>query len=439
MLQALVDANGVPGMGASVWKDGRLIWNGSAGYRDMEKKLPVNEDTIFRLASVSKLITATAAARLQQDNKLDVDAKVGSLLPYLDNQWAPINSRQLAAHISGLPHYQAQDQNLGNVRYQNSEAAVSLFKDRELLSAPGSQYSYSSWGYTLLGAVIEQQSGQPFLDYVSKKITPGLKIGTDVTGQGNPNATIAYEFKDEKIRKAAPRDFSYTWGGGGLAATPAALATFGGRMLQNKIVSQQTFDWMLQPTKLNDGSDAAEEDYRVGFGWRVAKDIDGRIITHHAGITDGARSALVLWPEQKTAVSLLSNAIWVSSIAQSSMVLAAPFETMPDKLHKSACPIRSSRYQGKFGDRIMTGTANFSIVRGVCEGRLVLDKSMQDYFNDFLQKNTDSLKIIGIDASAGLARAALVTPIGLYDLRAQADGSHKARFSRNRNFELRYE
>ncbi|MGH8104973.1 MAG: serine hydrolase domain-containing protein [Arenimonas sp.] len=439
MLAALVEVNGVPGMGASVWRDGKIVWSGSAGYRNVENKLPVNNKTIFRLASVSKLLTATAAARLEQEHKLDIDTPVSEILPYLNTEWAPVTTRQLAAHTSGIPHYQAVDQGRGGIHYASTHDAVGIFKDRQLLFKPGEKYSYSSWGYTLLSAVVEQRAEMPFLDYLATHVTPGLDIGPDATGSNNPNASIAYEFVDGKVQIAAAHDFSYTWAGGGLGATPDSLATFGGRLLQGKIISPKTFDWMLQPAKLNDGNDVADEDYRIGFGWRSGTDVDGRAIAHHAGVTTGARSALVLWPKQSTAVALLSNALWVSSIEQTAMMLAAPFKPSPENLVKTSCPTDSKHYQGTLGDRSFSGSVKFDLVDGICEGEISLDKTMQEYFNAFPQKDAKALRIISIDSNAGLARAALITPIGIYDLRANAQGMHIARFSSSKKFELRFE
>jgi serine beta-lactamase-like protein LACTB, mitochondrial len=439
ILGALVETNGVPGMGAAVWRDGKVIWSGSAGYRDVEKKLPVDSDTVFRLASVSKLIGVAAAARLRQDDALDVDQPVASILPSLSAKWAPLTTRQLAAHIAGLPHYQDVDAKRGGVRYNSVNDAVSIFKDRDLLFLPGSKFSYSSWGYTLLSAVAERRAGMPFLDYVAKRITPGLVIVPDATGSGNTAASKAYEFVDGQARPAAPHDFSYSWAGGGFGATPKSLAEFGGRMMRGKIVSSATFDWMLKPAMLNDGSVVMDGDNIVGFGWRTGKDADGDRIAHHAGVTTGARSALVMWPDRSVAVSLLSNALWVSSIEQSAMMIAAPFKPAPAELVASICPIRAARYDGQFGDSRVVGTTRFAIENGVCVGEIVLDKILGDFFNPFPQKDALKLHLVGIDATGGLSRAALVTPIGIYDFRAQSDGSHSALFGPKRALSLRFD
>lgn len=432
MLDELILMNGVPGMGAAIWKGDEIIWTGSAGMRDVERKLPVDERTIFRLASVSKLLAATAAARLQEQGKLDIDAPVTTVLPWLRNDWAPISARQLAAHISGLPHYQAEDSDRGGNHYSSGRSAVAIFEKRALLQPPGEKYSYSSWGYTLLGAMVEQASGTPFPDYVMREVAPGLAIGRDATGSADPDASLAYEFAGGAVRRAASHDFSYTWGGGGMAATPSAIAGFGGNMLRHRIVSGATFDWMLKPARLNDGSDAAAEDYKVGFGWRTLMDEDGARIAQHNGITVGARSALVLWRDEDMAVSLLSNALWTSSIDRTARMIAAPHRPVPRGLVATSCPVKAVRYSGSFSGQPVSGPARFAIEDGLCVGTIEVTGEFKAWLSRGPQPGAGQLKLIGLDQAVGLARAGLVTPYGIYDWRAQLDGSFKVPFGGTR-------
>lgn len=443
MLAALVEANGVPGMGAAVVRDGATVWRGSAGYRDVGKGLRVDGDTLFRLASVSKVVTATAAAKLKEEGTLDVDAPVQSALPWLQADWRPLTARQLVAHISGMPHYQAVDANRGGVHYASVRDAVGVFEHRELLSPPGTAYRYSSWAYTLLSAVVEARAGAPFLDYLGRVVAPGLAIVADPTDSGDVWASRAYAFVDGAVVPAPRHDFSYTWAGGGLGATPEAIAQFGARVMDGKIVSPATFDWMLIPTVLADGSVAHERDFDVGFGWRVAKDVDGARIAHHAGVAEGARSALVLWPERRLGASVLSNALWVSSIEQTAMLLAAPFQAEADRpsLPARACPLQASVYQAGFGGKAFAGGVRFAMEAGVCVGTISLASGpLRDWLNRFPQRDADSLELIGLDARGGLSRAALVTPTGLYDMRAERAGSgYLVRFGGERTLSVRFE
>lgn len=441
MLAALVKANGVPGMGASVVVDGVPVWHGSAGMRNLEAGEPVDRHTMFRLASVSKLVTATAAAKLGEDGRLDLDAPVQSRLPWLKATWAPLTPRQLTAHTSGLPHYQDVDKGRGTKRYESVRAAVGIFDDRPLLAAPNTAYQYSSWGYTLLSAVIEAGAGKSFLDYIAHEVTPGLAIGPDASDHGDPKASKAYGFTDGRAVRLPAHDMSYTWGGGGLAATPEAIALFGSRVMDGKVVSPNTFNAMLEPARLADGSVVGERDYKVGFGWRTGLGLNGERLAHHAGVTGGARSALVLWPSSRVSASVLSNAQWTSSIETTAEMLAAPF------LQQSAaggqptvrCPVDALAYEGEFQGERFRGSATFSGQAGLCTGQIKLPQGLlRTWLNGFPQRDADSLEIIGIRPGAGISRAALVTPIGLHDLRPDANGQTlRVRFDANRSLVIR--
>lgn len=438
ILAALVEANGVPGMGAAVWRDGQIAWTGAAGHRDIEQDLPVDENTVFRLASVSKLFAVAAAARLREQGALDVEAPVRSIVSYLPDSWPAITTSQLAAHTAGIPHYQAVDANRGGRRFTSVREAVALFEDRDLLDAPGAAYEYSSWGYVLISAAVEESAGQPYLDFLAGTITPGLAIGPDATDTANPDASIAYEFADGSIRRAAAHDYSYGWGGAGLSGTAPDLARWGGRVLTGDVVSFDSFEWMLTPARLSDGSIVRQRDYPVGFGWRGGHDGDGDRIAHHAGVTNGARSILMLYPDGGLAVSVLSNALWVSSIEQTAMMIAAPFK--PSTTHAGGdvpCPTDALAYDGAYDGAPLTGSASFRLEDGICVGRIGVENAFGGWLNSFLQNDADALQIIGLDPDGGLGRAALVTPIGVFDLRAGDDGSrHEAALSATRSFTM---
>ena len=421
LLAALQRANGVPGMGASVMHGDDVVWAGSVGMQDVEAGTPVNAETVFRLASVSKLVTATAAARLAERGQLDLDAPVQPMLPWLTAPWAPLTSRQLAAHTSGLPHYQEVDAGRGATRYASVQDAVKVFADRPLLTPPGTAYGYSSWGYTLLSAVVEARAGRPFLDYVAEDVAPGLGIGPDRTDEGGANVSRAYGFTDGVAMRLPPHDFSYTWGGGGLSATPTSIARFGARVLAGDVVSPATFASLQVPTPMADGRTAGERGFSVGFGWRTSRDPQGRPVAHHAGVSLGARSALVLWPGEGVSASLLSNASWVSSIEQTTMVLASAFEAAAASADAPNCPVDTTRYEAVFDGQAFTAAATFAVRDGVCEGSLALPAGpLRTWLNGFPQRDAESLVVMALDGDGGMRRAALITPIGLHGLQPTA-------------------
>lgn len=426
LLDTLRETNGVPGMAAAVWQDGRIAWEGASGLRDIESGAPVTRDTLFRLASVSKVVTTAAAAKLAEQGRIDLDAPVQQQLPWLGTRWPAINARQLAAHTSGLPHYQAIDADRGSRFYLTGRDAVAIFAGRDLLTPPGTAYSYSSWGYTLLGALVEDKAGRPFIDYVAQEIAPGLAIRADATDSDDPNASRAYGFDQRRVVGLPRHDFSYTWGGGGLSGTAGAVASFGGRMIDGAIVRPETFDAMLVPLRLANGKLAGEGEYSVGFGWRIGRDTDGAPFVHHNGTTGGARSTIGLWRGERTAVSVLSNAQWISRMEPTAEMIAAPFRAQPAGLVAAACPVGARTYRGSFGDAPVEGAVNFRIERGLCIGTVEQAPAMLAYFGTAMQRSDAPLTIIGFDPRGGLARAGIVNPFGIADLRARADGSFAA-------------
>ncbi|MFG6415912.1 serine hydrolase domain-containing protein [Roseateles sp. DC23W] len=423
LLDAMRDAAAVPGMSAAIWQGGRMRWQGSSGWRDVEHQLPVQAGTRFRLASVSKLFAVTMAAQLRAEGKLDADQPVGALLPGLDTAIAALTPRQLAAHLSGMPHYEWRDVTRGHTHHAKARDALVHMKGRELVATPGSRYLYSSWGYTLLGAAAEAAAGQPYLDRLHSRVAPGLDIGPDETGT---SATMsgAYEYANGGVQPAPAHDFSYSWGGAGLAASAPALAEWGSRVLQGRVVDAATRDWMWQPTLNNAGQPVTSGNSTLGFGWRLGVDAQGLRIVHHAGSALGARSVLLLWPQADTSVSLLSNVMWTSSIERSAELLSAPFRAPLPDLPPRACPVKTTGFDAELDGAPLQGRARFRVDEdGLCRGELGLPAVLAKVVNQGPQPPADQLVVIGLQG--GLARAALASPIGLSDWQAQADGSFR--------------
>lgn len=420
-LDDLRELAGVPGMAAAVWQAGQLRWHGESGWRDVAHRLPVQAETRFRLASVSKPFAAVAAAQLRARGLLATEQPVGELLPELPAALAALTPSQLAAHLSGLPHYEARDADIGKTHYPTARASLVHLTDRVPGSAPGSRYRYSSWGYTLLGAVVEAAAGQPYLDLLATQVAPGLDIGPDQTGK-SALMSEAYAFDGGRAVPGPAFDYSYSWGGAGLAATAPALATWGGRLLQGRVVDAATRDWMWQPVLDTAGQPVGERNFKMGFGWRLGSDAQGQPIVHHAGATLGARSVLLLWPQGNMSVSLLSNAMWTASIERSAELLSAPFRPPVADLPARPCPVAATRFDGHVGDEPVAGSASFRRdASGVCRGQLSLPSALTKALNPGPQPASDRMLVVGLQGE--LARAALVTPIGLGDWQAQADGT----------------
>src|SRR5580693_9418986 len=145
----------VPGMSVAVVENGEYEWARGFGFADLENNVPASEHTLFRLASVSKPITATALLQLWERGKLDLDAPVQKYCPAFPQKEWPITSRELLGHLGGIRHYNPDgkgDIPEDNARHFSSmEESFQIFAADPLVAKPGTKFNYSTYGYTLLG------------------------------------------------------------------------------------------------------------------------------------------------------------------------------------------------------------------------------------------------------------------------------------------------
>lgn len=155
-LRTLMEMSGVPGMSVAVGVHGNIVWSEGFGYADLEQRAPVTPLTRFRIASVSKVITAAAVARLHELGRLDLDAPVQRYVPAFPDKGHVLTTRQLTGQLGGIRHYDAKDfaegRNIDFKHYSTTLDALAIFKDDPLIAAPGTRYNYSTFGYTLVGA-----------------------------------------------------------------------------------------------------------------------------------------------------------------------------------------------------------------------------------------------------------------------------------------------
>ena len=187
VIDAWVLSGRIAGAVVLVARDGELVYRRAAGYADREREAPVREDTIFRLASMTKTIVAATALALVEEGKLRLDDPVAHWLPYFtpalpDGRRPPISIRQLMSHTSGLTHgFDAADgpyRRLG-VSIGLDDAGITLEENlRRLAQAPLVAPPGSRWGYSIstdvLGAVVAKAAGMPLAAAVRHYVTGPL-------------------------------------------------------------------------------------------------------------------------------------------------------------------------------------------------------------------------------------------------------------------------
>ena len=164
----------VPGLSVAVVENGEYEWASGFGLADVENNSPASEHTLFRLASISKSLSATGAMQLVESGKLDLDAPVQKYCPAFPQKPWPMTTRQVMGHLAGIRHYKGgpDDLEIGNTKHFDDpiQGGLNFFKDEPLLSEPGKTFHYSTQGYTLVGCVMEGAAGTKYVDYMMRNV-----------------------------------------------------------------------------------------------------------------------------------------------------------------------------------------------------------------------------------------------------------------------------
>ncbi len=292
-------------MAVAVIKNGSNCWVQTFGLADVENDVPVTRQTVFRFASVSKPITAVAVMQLVEAGRLSLDATLPSLGMEVPTNMARITIRQLLAHQSGLHHYQPRAVLEPLRHFTTLEEAVQEHFADPLVSESGTRFSYSTYGYVVLGRAMENVEGKSYPDQMESRVFLPAGMANarpDHLYEIIPHRAQGYFFsRGGQLRNSGPSDNSGKIPGGGLVGTIDDLAAFATALQNDKLLSAQTRELMWTPQKLADGT---VTDYALG--WHVGKEGGHREI-YHSGSQQRTSSFLYLRPEDRVAVVVLSN------------------------------------------------------------------------------------------------------------------------------------
>src|SRR5579864_5478429 len=309
-VSAFMSSTHVPGVSVAVVENGEYEWGSGFGLADMENNAPASEHTLYRLGSISKSLTATAALQLWERGKLDLDVPVQKYCPAFPQKPWPISTRQVLGHTGGIRHYKAEQQDDpegGNIKHFDDpiQAGLSFFKDDPLVAQPGTSFHYSTQGYTLVGCVMEGASGAKYLDLMRDNVF--VPAGMEQTQADNrfaiiPHRTGFYQKKDSgAVQNADFLDSSYKIPGGGWLSSAEDMARFEVAILNDKLIRHATRDLMWTPLQPSDGK---ENRYALGWGW--GDDAAIRTVGVNGG-QQGTSTAFALAPEQRAGVVVLTN------------------------------------------------------------------------------------------------------------------------------------
>ncbi len=289
-----------------VAKDGEVLYSDGFGYAGIEHNIPNAPMMKYRIASISKQFTSMLVLQMVAEGELSLDSTVNTYIEdYPEPQGSKITLHHLLSHTSGMPHYGGIAdffQRYGRLHFSHSDF-VELFWDLDLLFEPGEEFSYSSFGYYLLGYILEEVSGKSFPGLLNERILEPL--GMENTGVEDHRRILmdrayGYNFLLDGFERAEFRDLSTALATGDMYSTPEDMVLWERALLEYSLLDKDYQDLKFSPNL--DG---------YGYGWRTGylevHENDSVYYHQHTGGTNGFTSIVIRFPDDGYYIVVFCN------------------------------------------------------------------------------------------------------------------------------------
>jgi CubicO group peptidase (beta-lactamase class C family) len=321
-----------PGLAVLVRRNGRTVFEGGYGVRDLRTRAPIDSRTRFRLASVTKQMTAATIMTLVRDGRLRYDKTLTQALPGFPVYGSAVTIRHLLTHTGGLPDYEQLMENAEKEKgpiwtperqIRDDEVLALLEKETHGLFAPGTSWAYSNSGYVVLGLVAARAAGKPFGDVLRERVFAPLRMTRTLAYEKGRNEVPDRAYGHTKdatgFSETDQSSTSATLGDGGVYSCLEDLAKWDEALRTNALLSKTEMTPALTPVRLADGSEPfwpkgdengdnlfPDRPVAYGFGWFLDP-WKGRPRAWHHGETMGFRSIVERFPEDGVSVIVLAN------------------------------------------------------------------------------------------------------------------------------------
>lgn len=339
-IQSELEQSGAPSLQVAIGQTGEVIFEGAFGLADVENDVPATVKTRYRSSSISKWLTATAAMMLAERGHLELDGSIRKYCPQFPKKRWPITTRHLLTHSSGIRHYadyeselsqadtdeeradierrQNQDALSTYTRYTDVIAPLDTFKDDPLVFEPGTSWLYSSFGYRLLGCVLEGASGLTYRTFLQDTVIETAGMVSTVPDDAwaiVPHRATGYRLnRGEPLRRADMRDVSENLPAGGHLTTATDLIAFAQAFHAGRLVSRESASLMTQGLSDNSGATENYTSWRHAIPSRdkyaygiMSFPNESSLWIGHTGRQAGASSIVVLIPDQDLSIAILTN------------------------------------------------------------------------------------------------------------------------------------
>jgi CubicO group peptidase (beta-lactamase class C family) len=270
------------------------------GYKNVAQKTKLDANSLFQYGSITKQFTSALVMYLHEKGKLNINDKLSKYfpeLPFADS----VTIYNLLTHTSGIFNYTNNGDFMKTeaVKTASREKIFALFNNKPLGFAPGSKFSYSNSGYSLLGYIIEKASGVPYEKLMRQVILEplGLKTaGFDYTHNTSPDRTIGYNFiKEDKFEVAGVVDSTVAYSAGSLYGSVKDLYAWHQALQKHALLSAASWQKVYTPFQS-----------KYALGWSMDSAY-GRLVAQHGGGIFGYTSMIRRFPDDDVVVIVLSN------------------------------------------------------------------------------------------------------------------------------------
>lgn len=318
------ESENMVGLSVGIIQNGEVAYLKGFGFQDSLKNIKATENTVYRLASVSKSVTGLLSMRLVEKNLLNLDKDIRYYIPeYPEKPEGIITSEDLLSNESGIIHYSGSGdcQDAYNKTARNNYAdnhkstydpveALKVFKDQKICFKPGEHYQYTTWGFCLLGAVIERAAKSPFEEVLYDELVCPLDLPTLQIEFPDklpyPNETQGYRVDGGKVSLADEGNFdfgnvSYKVPGGGLISSVVDLTLLMKGIVNREFIKDETVKLF--------GSRHIPDDGKPSFyGYGTSSNFrNGDTLFWHSGSQSKTATLIYYSPENKNGVAIMCN------------------------------------------------------------------------------------------------------------------------------------
>ena len=301
----ILSKTGAPSASVAVVRDGRIVYTHAYGLANLEMKMAASPQMRYSIGSISKQFTAAALLMLAEEGRLSLDDKVIRWLPDLTRA-GDVTLRQILSMTSGYQDFWPQDYVMPMMLQPvTAPEIVTGWAKKPLDFEPGAKWQYSNTNYVIAGMIAERVAGMPLLDFLSKRVFAPLHMtsvtNTDIgpLGPGEPMRYLRYALGP--LRPAPKEGRGWMFAAGELAMTASDLALWDISMIDQSVLKPESYRALGTEVAMSNGVGT-----RYGLGVSVGIN-EGRRVVSHGGEVSGFTARNEVYPDDRTAIVVLTN------------------------------------------------------------------------------------------------------------------------------------